>query len=129
MSFNKLIAKVEQAEQALEAQERRVAADWRQVKTSWKEMWTPGRIVVAGLVGGFLIGRTDPVRGLARSGGLMQLATTLTSLLTSSIAKSAATEAEHAAASAEDIAAEVAPDSASAMRHAAQAESVAPVEP
>lgn len=126
MSFKKLIAKVEQAEHALEAQERAVAADWRQLKGSWKEMWTPGRIIVAGLIGGFLIGRTDPIRGLARSGGLMQLATTLTSLLTSGIAKSAASEAEHAAASAEDIAAEVAPDSAAAMRHAAQTESVEP---
>ncbi len=129
MSFDKLVAKVEQAEHALEAQERVVAADWRQLKGSWKEMWTPGRIIVAGLVGGFLIGRTDPIRGLARSGGLMQLATTLTSLLTSGIAKSAATEAEHAAASAEDIAAEVAPDSVAAMRHAAQTASVEPVEP
>ncbi|MCI4568226.1 hypothetical protein [Lysobacter sp. CFH 32150] len=126
MSFKKLIAKVEQAEHALEAQERAVAADWRQLKGSWKDMWTPGRIIVAGLVGGFLIARTDPIRGLARSGGLMQLATTLTSLLTSGIAKSAASEAEHAAASAEDIAAEVAPDSAAAMRHAAQTESVEP---
>ena len=129
MSFDKLIAKVEQAEQALEARERAVGADWRQLKASWKEMWTPGRLIVAGLVSGFLVGRAEPIRSLARSGGLMQLATTLTSLLTSGIAKSAASEAEHAAASAEVVAAEVAPDSAAAVRHAAQAETVEPVEP
>ena len=126
MSFKKLITKVEQAEHALEAQERAVAADWRQLKDSWKEMWTPGRIIVAGLASGFLVGRAEPLRGLARSGGLMQLVTTLASVLTSGIAKSAADEAEHAAASAEDVAAEVAPDSAAAMRHAVQTESVEP---
>ena len=50
MSFEQLIAKVEQAERALEAQERRAAADFRQLKSSWREAWTPWRIVVAGAV-------------------------------------------------------------------------------
>lgn len=125
MSFDKLIAKVAQAEQALEAQERLVAADWRQLKSSWTEMWTPGRIIIAGLVGGFLIGRAEPLKKIG-GGGTLQLISALAGLFAGGSAQAAAGEAEHAAASAEDIAAEVAPDSAAAMRHAAQTESVEP---
>ena len=57
MSFDKLLQKVEQAENVVEAQERRTAADWRQLKRSWKASWTPGRIMLAGLASGFLVGR------------------------------------------------------------------------
>jgi hypothetical protein len=60
MSFDALLQKVKQAETALEAQERQAAADWRQFKASWRAAWTPGRIVVAGLVAGFLTGRVQP---------------------------------------------------------------------
>src|SRR3546814_7016824 len=68
MSFDKLIAKVTQAEDALEAHERRVGADLRQLKHSWKASWTPTRIMVAGVVTGFLVGRAEPLRSAARGG-------------------------------------------------------------
>ena len=76
-SFNQLIQKVEQAEAALEAQERRVAADWRQLRASWRAGWTPGRIVIAGLASGFLIGRVEPVKGVAKGSSIMQMITAL----------------------------------------------------
>ena len=96
-SFNQLIEKVAQAEAALEAQERRVAADWRQLKASWKAGWTPGRIVVAGLVSGFVIGRVEPLKAGAKGSTIMQMVTAISGLLASTKAQEAATEVEHVA--------------------------------
>lgn len=110
MSFDKLIAKVRQAEDALEAQERRVSADLRQLKASWRAGWTPGRIVIAGLVSGFFIGRAEPLKAVARGGGAMQVITMLSGLFAGSSAQAAAGQAEHAADTAEELAETVAPD-------------------
>lgn len=136
MSFDKLIAKVKQAEDALEAQERRFAADVRQLKASWRAGWTPWRIVIAGLASGFLIGRAEPLRAAAKGGNAMQLITMLSGLFAGGSAQAAASEAEHAAESAEDVAVAVAPDAvppATAARVAASeqaARSAAdPIEP
>lgn len=96
-SFKQLIEKVAQAEAALEAQERRVAADWRQLKSSWKAGWTPGRIVVAGLVSGFVIGRVEPLKAGAKGSTIMQMITAISGLLASTKAQEAATEVEHVA--------------------------------
>lgn len=96
-SFHQLIEKVAQAEAALEAQERRVAADWRQLKASWRTGWTPGRIVIAGLVSGFVIGRVEPIKAGAKGGTIMQMITALSGLLASVQAQAAASEAEHVA--------------------------------
>lgn len=119
MSFDKLTTKVEQAEKALEAQERVVAADWRQLKASWKEVWTPGRIIIAGLVGGFLIGRAEPLKKIG-GGGTLQLISALAGLFAGGSAQAAAGEAEHAADSAQQTAAAVAPEAAvaAATQHA-----------
>lgn len=115
MSFDKLIHKVHQAEDALEARERQVSADIRQFKRSWRAAWTPGRIVIAGLVSGFAIGRAQPVRAVARSGSMMQVVSMLSTLFAGTSAKAAAEEAEQAAEVADDTAA------ATVGRHAAAA--------
>lgn len=82
MGFSKLIDKVTQAEQALEARERSVSADWRQLKVAWRQAWTPGRIVVAGLAAGFLGGRL-PLAGMASAtgSGVLQIVTALSGLV------------------------------------------------
>ena len=131
MSFDKLIDKVKQAEDALEAQERRVAADFRQLKASWVTGWTPPRIVIAGLVSGFLIGRVEPLKAVAKGGNAMQLITMLSGLFASSGAQAAASEAEQAASSAEDVAVAVAPGAVAARVAATEqaARSAAPIEP
>lgn len=112
MSFDKLIAKVTQAENALEAHERRVGADLRQLRHSWKATWTPARIVIAGVVGGFLVGRAEPLRSAARGGSLMRIVSLLTGVFASGTASHAAEEAEHAADDAEVAAQAVAPGAA-----------------
>lgn len=104
MSFEKLLKKVEHAEDALEAQERRTAADWRQLKRSWKASWTPGRIVLAGLASGFLVGRVEPGKTMASGGGVLRMLASLTALLASNQAQAAAGDAEEAAETAEDTA-------------------------
>lgn len=101
MSFDKLITKVAQAENALEAQERQVAADVRQLKSSWRAAWTPGRIVVAGLVSGFMVGRAEPLRSAAQGGSVVRIVSLLTGLFASGSAQSAANKADDAAESAE----------------------------
>lgn len=123
VSFEALVDKVKQAEVALEARERQAAADWRQAKTSWRAAWTPWRIVVAGLAGGFLVGTVEPVRRVARGGGVLQLASALAGLFAGGSAQAAAGEAEHAARTAEQTAAAVSPEAAlaAASREAAAA--------
>ena len=109
MGFHELIDKVQQAETALEARERQAAADWRQTKASWLSIWTPGRIVIAGLASGFLIGQVRPAKGVATGQGVLQLATALAGLFASSSAHAAAQGAEEAAdASVAGTAAEIA---------------------
>ena len=99
LGFNALIEKVHQAEAALEARERQAGADWRQVKVSWKQAWTPGRIVLAGLVSGFLFGRAAPLK--RSGGGALQLLSMLGTLFAGGSAQAAAGEAEQAAEDAE----------------------------
>jgi hypothetical protein len=96
MSFDALIQKVKQAETALETSERRTAACWKEMKRVWKDGWTPGRIVLAGLASGFLVGRAKPLR-IASGGGVLNLVTALSGLFASGSAHAAANEAGQAA--------------------------------
>ena len=96
MRFDALVAKVRQAEQALEAREREAAGRWSRVKATWRAAWTPGRVVLGGLAAGFLVGRTQPLR-LAGSGGVLNLVTALSGLFAGAGAQAAAEEADQAA--------------------------------
>lgn len=81
MGFDALLNKVKQAEEALEAREREAVGRWRHLAASWRAAWTPGRIVIVGLVAGFVTGRAKPAQ-LARSGnGVVALLRTLAPLL------------------------------------------------
>ncbi len=103
MSFEKLISKVAQAEDALEARERQVSADVRQFRRTWRAAWTPGRIVMAGLASGFLVGRSGPLRA-PKGSSVMQMLSMLSTLLASTSAQAAAHEAGDAADEAEGAA-------------------------
>ena len=101
MSFDALIQKVRQAETALEAQERRAGADWRQLRATWRALWTPGRIVLAGIAAGFIVGRAEPFKRAA-GGGVLQLVTALSGLFAGGSAQAAASEAGDAADAAQE---------------------------
>lgn len=104
MGFDALITKVQQAEAALESRERHTVDQWQRLKGAWRDAWTPGRIVVAGLASGFLVGRTQPLK-LAGGGGVLNLVTALSGLLASGSAQVAAAQAGDAADAAESAAA------------------------
>ena len=112
MGFNQLITKVQQAEEALETKERHAAAQWNVIKGEWRAAWTPGRIVIAGLAAGFVVGRAQPVKAAAKSGQMMQMITMLSGLFAGGSAKVAADEAGHAAQTAENVAQAVVPEAA-----------------
>jgi hypothetical protein len=107
--FESLIDKVHQAETALEAKERQTGADWRQCKASWQSLWTPGRIVSVGLVGGFLVGKAEPAKRVVRGGGALQMLSAVAGLFAGGSAQAAAGHAKSAADTAEQTAAAVAP--------------------
>lgn len=109
MGFEQLIEKVHQAEDALESRERAVVALGRHMKSSWLAAWTPGRIVVAGLVSGFLVGRARPLRAAGSGSQWLQMVTALSGLLASGSAQVAAQNADEAASEASHVAEAVAP--------------------
>lgn len=127
MSFDKLLAKVEQAEDALEARERIVAADLRVLASTWRQAVTPTRIVIAGVIAGFLAGRARPAQtaGVLGNTRWLQLASSVAGLVGALQAKFAAEGAQDAAEGAE-AAAEEQPGAppAAAMDKAAAARAV-----
>ncbi len=113
MAFDDLLRQVRDRDLALEQRHAHARASWRGLRSTWREGWTPTRIVLAGLVGGFLVGRARPMRkvtGLPAS-RWVQIGTSLWSLTASFRAKQAADTAEVAADEA-GVAAEVAADTA-----------------
>lgn len=88
MSFDALVSRVQQAEQAVETREQRARLQWTQFKATWRAGWTPGRIIIAGLAAGFAVGRARPLR-LAGDHGLLQLLRALAPLFTGSDAAQA----------------------------------------
>ena len=109
MSFEDLQQKVRQAETALEAKERQAAADWRQVKATWLASWTPGRIVVAGLLSGFVVGKLEPAKRVAKGNSLLQMLTAVAGMFAAGSGQAAAGKAEEAAQTAEQVATQAPP--------------------
>ncbi|PNS09125.1 hypothetical protein [Solilutibacter silvestris] len=78
MSFADDIERVKRAEQALETNTRAITREWLRLRQTWGDAWTPGRIVIAGLAGGFLIGRSEPSNTTAS--GFINLVSALSGL-------------------------------------------------
>src|SRR5690606_5245355 len=60
MRFDELVQRVQDTEHALELQHAQARTSWRGLRTSWREGWTPTRIMMGGLLSGFLVGRARP---------------------------------------------------------------------
>jgi hypothetical protein len=117
MRFEVLRQRVERAERRVEGNLER-AREQRQVfGQAWRAGWSPARIVVAGLVSGFLIGRGQP---LSRVGGArwLQMLGTVSSMLATLQAAAATEEAGQSA--------QAAAQQATAAAEAASDEPVAP---
>ena len=70
MNFEALKRRVERSEQLVEGRALQTQDRLTALKTTWRDSWTPGRIILAGLAAGFLVGRSHPAHALRRLGGL-----------------------------------------------------------
>ncbi len=64
MRFEHLLRHVQRAERRVEQRAADTQSQWAALKQTWREGWTPGRILIAGVVSGFLVGRAEPLRTL-----------------------------------------------------------------
>ena len=101
MRFEKLLQHVQRAEQRVELRAAHAQLQWATLKQTWREGWTPGRIVIAGLVSGFLAGRAEPLRAM-NGARWMQMFTAVSSFLATAQAAAAAETAEQAADTAQE---------------------------
>ncbi|TKR29482.1 hypothetical protein FCE95_15165 [Luteimonas gilva] len=138
MKFEALKRRVAKREQVLEGRLLKTREHWQDFSTTWRESWTPLRIVMAGLISGFVVGRSDPMRALGKLGAfggggakVLQTITALSGLFASVQASTAADEAEHAADKADQTAeAAQAPQAAAAPAPPVRQEQMAwPPEP
>lgn len=134
MAFDDLIQRVHERELALEQRHAHARASWRGLRNKWREGWSPTRIVLGGMLSGFLVGWARPMRkvtGLPAS-RWVQIGTSLWTLVASSKAKHAASTAEAAAGTA-GVAAQTAAGTAEAAaattNGAAAASGASPVPP
>lgn len=102
MRFEKLLQHVQRAEQRVELRATHAQTQWTTLKQAWREGWTPGRILIAGVVSGFLVGRAEPLRTLTGA-RWMQMFSAVSSLLATAQAAAAAEQAEQAADTAQDV--------------------------
>lgn len=79
MSLDDSIARVRRAELAFDASTRKVADHGRLLQQTWRDAWTPGRILIAGLASGFMLGRGE--LPIATGSDLIKLVTALDGLL------------------------------------------------
>lgn len=96
MRFELLRQRVERAERRVESCMDRAQAHREEFKGAWRRGWSPGRIVLGGLLSGFLVGRAEP---LSKVGGTrwLQMLGTVSSLLASLQAAAASQEAGESA--------------------------------
>ena len=102
MRFEQLQQHVERAEKRVELRSAQSSLYWTILKTSWREGWTPARIVIAGAVSGFLVGRAEPLRSLTGA-RWMQMFTAVSSFLATAQAAAAAETAEEAVDTAQEV--------------------------
>ena len=119
MKLEALKRRVARSEQLLAGRIQQSADQRVRLGEQWRQAWTPGRIIVIGLIGGFLIARARPMRtlGAVSATRWVQLATSVSGLVAAlqaawaaQVAGSAAQDAEGAA----DVATAVAADAADA---------------
>jgi len=121
MNFRQLRHRVERAERLVQGRADDTQVHWSSLRQAWREGWTAPRIVVAGLISGFIAGKLEPSKGRAvasQATRWVQMFSAISGMFTAMQAQAASDEAERAG----DHAARAA-DNAEAV---ANEESVAP---
>ncbi|WP_337243996.1 protein sip-5 [Luteimonas sp. gir] len=135
MNFEGLKTRVERAEALVDGRVVQTLDRHAALRSSWREAWTPSRIVIAGLIGGFAMGVSQPKRALRRLGKIggpksLQMISALSGLASSiqaTIAAVSAKQAAEAADASEDAAADAATEATSPTASAAA--TAPPVDP
>jgi hypothetical protein len=119
MNFERLRLRVERREQLLDGRLSQTQTAYAKLRRNWREAWTPGRIVIAGLLAGFVAGHAEPTKAIRRIGAiggpqwirtfsaLSGLFASVQAIIAAVMAKGAAETADHAAETA-DVAARTA---------------------
>lgn len=126
MRFELLRQRVDRAERRVESCMDRAQTQREALGSAWRRGWTPGRIVIAGLLSGFLVGRAEP---LSRVGGTrwLQMLGTVSTMLASLRAAVASADASASADAAAQEAATANQDVAEATGQAPGVATAAPV--
>jgi hypothetical protein len=119
MNFERLRLRVERREQLLDGRLSQTQTAYATLRRNWREAWTPGRIVIAGLLAGFVAGHAEPAKAIRRIGAiggpqwlrtfsaLSSLFASVQAIIAAVTAKGAAEAADQAAETA-DVAAQTA---------------------
>lgn len=107
MNFNTLQRRVRRAEAVVQVRMDETVQRWNLLDTAWRRVWTPGRIVVAGLAGGFVAGKLEP-NGAFSGARWLQMIGSVSGLVASAQASVASLQAAAAEAMAGMAAAEAA---------------------
>ncbi|MGE8279207.1 MAG: protein sip-5 [Stenotrophomonas sp.] len=108
MNFEALQRRVRRAEAVLQIRSEETTQHWQQLNTTWRSAWTPGRIILVGLAGGFLAGKLEPggafsgARWLQMIGSVSGLVASAQASVASFAAAAAGMAASHAAGAADD---------------------------
>ncbi|HIE5353486.1 TPA: protein sip-5 [Stenotrophomonas maltophilia] len=128
MKFGALQRRVKRCEQVVAVRMGETQDNWTVLSEVWRRGWSPLRIVVVGLAGGFVAGKLE-VPGKVNGARWLQMIGSVSSLVASGQAALAAAVAAYAADTADDAAdtAEAAADPVAAA--AAAPASASPAEP
>ncbi|AMJ58002.1 MULTISPECIES: hypothetical protein [Stenotrophomonas] len=108
MNFDALQRRVRRAEAVVQIRNEETTQHWELLNHTWRSAWTPGRIIVAGLAGGFLAGKLEPggafsgARWLQMIGSVSGLVASAQASVASFAAAAAGMAATHAADAADD---------------------------
>ena len=122
MKFGALQRRVKRCEQVVTVRLGETQDHWSTLSDVWRKGWSPLRIVVVGLAGGFIAGKLE-VPGKVNGARWLQMVGSVSNLFASAQAAFATAMAAQAAASADDAAEEA--DDASEQAQSAAAASTA----
>ena len=106
MKFGALQRRVKRCEQVMTVRMGETQQHWTSLSQVWRQGWSPLRIVVVGLAGGFIAGKLE-VPGRVNGARWLQMVGSVSNLFASGQAAFAAAMAAHAADSADEAAEQV----------------------
>jgi len=103
MRFSTLQRRVKRCEQVLAVRMADTQDNWGVLSQAWRSGWSPLRIVIAGLAGGFVVGKLE-IPGKVNGVRWVQMIGSVSNLVASGQAAFASAMAAHAASTADDAA-------------------------